>query len=335
MINKIYKKIKQFIHEEWKFLIILLVLIVLTSYPVDCYIITGGGIISATDRVEVSGKVKKKGSFNLAYVSELKGNVYTYLLSYIIPSFERESIDDYRYDEDEDSKDIDFRNNLLLNEANNNAIYVAYTKAGKKIEEKSRKLYVYYKEKSSDTDLEVGDQILEVNGKKIKDFNKLREYINTLDENSIISIKVSKGDKVSTKTAKLFKKDNSIYIGVSLIEEINYKLDPKVKINFKKSEGGPSGGFMMSLEIYSQLIKKDITKGRKIVGTGTIDKNGNCGEIDGVKYKLKGAVKAKADIFIVPSGRNYKEAVEEKKKHNYKIEIIEAKNFDQVIEKLR
>ena len=90
----------------------------------------------------------------------------------------------------------------------------------------------------------------------------------------------------------------------------------------------------MSLEIYSQLIKKDLTKGRKIVGTGTINKDGTCGEIDGVKYKLKGAVKNSADIFIVPTGKNYEEAVKGKKKHNYKIKIIEAKTFSQVVKEL-
>ena len=90
MVNTIYKKIKDFIQREWKFLLIIFLLIFITRFPVDCYVITGGGIISATDRVHVTGARKKSGSFNLAYVSELKGTIYTYLLSYIVPSFERE-----------------------------------------------------------------------------------------------------------------------------------------------------------------------------------------------------------------------------------------------------
>ena len=83
MVNTIYKKIKDFIQREWKFLLIIFLLIFITRFPVDCYVITGGGIISATDRVHVTGARKKSGSFNLAYVSELKGTIYTYLLSYI------------------------------------------------------------------------------------------------------------------------------------------------------------------------------------------------------------------------------------------------------------
>ena len=78
----------------------------------------------------------------------------------------------------------------------------------------------------------------------------------------------------------------------------------------------------------------DLTKGDIIAGTGVIYEDGSVGSIDGVKYKLKGAVKNKAKVFIVPS-ENYDEAVKLKKEHNYDIEIIEADNLHNVIEKLK
>ena len=87
---------------------------------------------------------------------------------------------------------------------------------------------------------------------------------------------------------------------------------------------------MTALVIFNKLISYDITKGYKIAGTGTIDEDGTVGEIDGVKYKLKGAVKDKADVFLVPSG-NYEEAIKLKEKNNYKIKIIEVKTFEDAI----
>ena len=145
----------------------------------------------------------------------------------------------------------------------------------------------------------------------------MREYINTKSSGEVLSVKVEENGKKKTKSAKLYKdaKENAIYMGVSIMLDKNYEVSPKV-------------------DIYSQLINKDITRGRKIVGTGTISEDGEVGEIDGVKYKLRGAVKNKAQIFIAPSGDNYKEAVKEKKKNSYKIKIIEAKNFKQVLEEL-
>ena len=334
MKDNILDKLKRFFKDEWKFLIVLLITFILCTYPVDYYIITGGGVISATDRVKVEGAKKKKGSFSLTYVSELKGTLSTYLLSYIIPSYERESISEYTYNDSESTEDIDFRNELMLNNANNNAIFVAYTEAGKKIKEINNGLYVYYIDEKADTNLKIGDKILEIDGNKINKFEELKEYINKLDNNSEISILVERKNKEYTKTVKIFEEKEEKYIGISLINDISYEVSPKVDIKFKKSEGGPSGGFMMALEIYSQLINKDITKGKKIAGTGTINEKGTIGEIDGIKYKLKGAVKNKCSVFIAPTGDNYKEAVKEKEKNGYKIKIIEAKNFKQVIKEL-
>ena len=334
MFTKIYRKLIEFIRSEWKVLTFFAIVIFITNFPVNYYIITGGGTISATDRIDVEDKNKSKGSFHMAYVSELKGTIYTYLLSYIIPSYERESLDDYKYDKTEDENDVLFRNNLLLSNSLNNAIYVAYNKAGKTVEIKSEKLYVYYITDKAETDLKIGDEILEVDGKKIDGVDSLKDVVKDFKENDTINIKIKRDDEVSDKTVKVYKEKDRLLIGVSLMKDYNYKFDPRVEFTFKSSEGGPSGGLILSLEIYNQLTKKDITNGKKIVGTGTIDRDGNVGEIDGIKHKLSGAVKEDADIFIAPSGSNYKEALKEKKKNNYKIKIIEAKTFDQVIDEL-
>ena len=90
---------------------------------------------------------------------------------------------------------------------------------------------------------------------------------------------------------------------------------------------------MTSLAIYTKLTGIDLLKGRKIVGTGTIDSNGNVGEIGGVKYKLKGAVTNDADIFMVPE-ENYEEAIKIKNEKNYDIDIVKVENLHSAIEYL-
>ena len=109
--------------------------------------------------------------------------------------------------------------------------------------------------------------------------------------------------------------------------------NPKVDFVFKDNESGASRGLLCALDIYNKITEYDLTKGLKIAGTGVIYSDGSVGGIDGVKYKLKGAVKKKADVFIVPSS-NYEEAMNEKKKNNYDIEIIEADTLHNVILKL-
>ena len=48
-----------------------------------------------------------------------------------------------------------------------------------------------------------------------------------------------------------------------------------IDIKSKKTESGSSGGFMTTLAIYNALTEKDITKGYKIAGTGTIEPDGS------------------------------------------------------------
>ena len=115
------------------------------------------------------------------------------------------------------------------------------------------------------------------------------------------------------------------------IKKIGSKYNLEIKN--KNSESGPSGGLIMSLSMYNALTSEDITKGKKIVGTGTIDRNGNVGAIGGINYKLASAVKEKADIFICPVD-NYDEVKELMDKYNYKIKVISVSTFDEAIRKL-
>jgi PDZ domain-containing protein len=87
--------------------------------------------------------------------------------------------------------------------------------------------------------------------------------------------------------------------------------------------------------IENKLIKEDLTKGLTIVGTGTIDEAGNVGEISGIEYKLEGAVKAHADIFLAPLGDNYKDALKEIKKNKYKIKLVGVATFADALNYLK
>ena len=97
-----------------------------------------------------------------------------------------------------------------------------------------------------------------------------------------------------------------------------------------------SGGIIIvgMIVVIVGLIGFILTKNRKIVGTGTIENNGNIGKIDGIKYKLIGAVKNKADIFIVPY-ENYEEAIDVKNKYKYDINIYPVKTIDDAIKYLK
>ena len=65
-------------------------------------------------------------------------------------------------------------------------------------------------------------------------------------------------------------------------------------------------------------------------GTGTISSDGLVGEIGGVKYKLMGAVKKKADVFLCPKD-NYDEAIRLVKDKDYDIKVVSVNTIEDAI----
>lgn len=72
--------------------------------------------------------------------------------------------------------------------------------------------------------------------------------------------------------------------------------------------GGPSAGLMFSLAVVDRLTPGELTGGRFIAGTGSIDPSGAVGAIDGVPFKMAKAGEVGADVFLVPEA-NCAEAV--------------------------
>lgn len=326
MLNKLYDKIKLIIKQNYKFYLVLIFLFLLFTFELPYYIESPGGILDVSTRVKVENANKVSGSFNLAYVSEFKATLPTLIYAYFNNDWDILKKEEVVLNETEEQ--IEYRNHLLLEEANNNAIIVGFNKADEYVLVTNRKINVIYVHEQANTDLKIGDEILEVNGIKIESKNQLLSLVDSLTGK--IEFKVFSKDKECYKYAYKTNIDDKNIIGIVLSEtkEVDTNLD--VEFKFEKSESGPSGGFMMALSIYNYLIEEDITHGLKIVGTGTIDENGNVGSIGGIEYKLKGACKKKADLFFVPID-NYEEAKKVVEKENLNIKIISIKTIDEAI----
>lgn len=324
---------KNFIKENYLVLLFGIVFMATILYPLPYYIYTGGGTINVKDKIHIENK-ETKGDFNLCYVEQINANIPTFLLSKLLSNWDSVSKEEVSLNDKEDIKDIYKRDKIYLEEANQNAIFVAYKKAGKSVNILDKHLYIIYLEEDSDTDLKIGDDILEIDGSKIDSLADISKILDSYEVGSKLNIKVKRNGKEMMKYAIVHEKDGRKLIGIALTSIYDYEVDPKITFTFSNSESGPSGGFMVTLAIYNQLIDNDISKGLKIAGTGTIDIEGNAGSIGGVKYKLKGAVDSKSDIFLVPAGENYEEAIKYKKKYHYDIKIIGISTFEEAIEKL-
>ena len=332
MFAKIYEKIKEFIKENYKELIVLIVIVLLFTIKLPYSIYTPGGAVNLNDRIRVENGYETEGSFNMAYVSMVRGSIPFLLISYVIPDWDIVAASDITA-EGEDMDEMLERERLYMQESMDAAIINAYQAAGEDITITRTVNEVSYLSEDSDTDLEIGDQILSVNGEEISSLDDLKSIVESLSSGTEVTLRVIRDDEERDCTAVTYDTNDGTKIGVSLLTTYEYETDPEVTITSKASEAGSSGGLMMSLAIYNQLVPEDITGGMKIVGTGTIDIEGNVGEIGGVRYKLIGAVKNDADLFICPE-ENYEEAMSVKKEKDYDITIISVSTFLEAIEKL-
>jgi PDZ domain-containing protein len=332
MFNTIYEKVKKFIKENIKFLVSLILIVVLFSYELPVCIYTPGGTVDLSDRIKIDDGYKSSGSLSMSYVSMVKSSIPFVLLSYVIPDWDLQKEEDVTYDNlslDETIK-ID---KLYMEEGINNAIIAAYKMADKSVEVKEEKLKVIYVEPNSKANLKINDEIISVDSINVNSIEEIQEIVKEKSVNDKILVKIKRDGKEKEVTSTITLIDDEPKIGIATISLKELETTPNVEVKTKSSESGSSGGLMTSLAIYNALTKEDITKGKNIVGTGTIDEDGNVGEIDGIKYKLIGASKKKADIFLCPE-ENYDEAIKVKKEKKLDIEIVKVSTLKEAIEYL-
>jgi PDZ domain-containing protein len=87
---------------------------------------------------------------------------------------------------------------------------------------------------------------------------------------------------------------------------------------------------MFTLTLYNVLSPEDLTGGRKIAGTGTINLDGTVGPIGGVKQKVAAAEAVGASYFLSPV-ENYEDALSVARH----IKVIKIATAQQAIEFLQ
>ena len=316
-------KVKQFLKENLKSIIFMVIFIFVVNYELPYYIEAPGGTINLTERIDKDYN-KKDGSLNMLYVTQYRGNVVTVLLGKLFKSWDIYEISNQQIS-NETASEIYTRNRVMLDNSIQNATFVAHRHAGIEIDIKDTQHIVLATLK--DNGIEIGDIIRKVDNKEFENVEELKQIIATKNVGDTIELLVERNKKEKKITIPV---EEDKIVGVSVITNYEYELPNELNINFKNGEGGSSGGLILTLGIYSEITGIDLLKGRNIAGTGTIDISGNVGEIDGIKYKIAGAVKDKMDIVLV-SPYNYEEAKKVVEENKYDIELVKVSTFEEAI----
>ena len=312
--------------------LVLIIFLILNFIKVPYYIVTKGGTLSASDKILVSGEGTKniKGSFHLAYVELKDANVITFLIAKLT---NKKIMEIPTINEKESKEETQIRSLIDLKVSEITAIEQSFLLAGKKVQKDAFTNLVYLVDKGINN-IFVGDILYKINDIEMKYFDKIKASIQSKNVGDKVKVELIRNKKLREIELTVKENKGQKYIGILSTELYNLITDPVVKFNFSSGESGPSGGLAIALTIYNNLTKEDITKGKKIVVTGVIARNGEIQNIGGVEQKLEGAIYNKADIFIVPNGENYNtvKKICEKKKCP---KLIRAINFRQVVEELK
>ncbi len=142
------------------------------------------------------------------------------------------------------------------------------------------------------------DVFVSVDGDPASSSDAVRAAVQRHQPGDTFPVVVRRDGKEQTVTAKTTEADGRTVMGVGLRLDYDLPVDVTLRTG---SVGGPSAGLMFSLAIYDALTPGELTGGKKIAGTGTLDDEGTVGPIGGIRQKLIGARRAGADFFLAPA----------------------------------
>lgn len=110
----------------------------------------------------------------------------------------------------------------------------------------------------------------------------------TATETETVTITTAKSDDTGEQRA---------IVGISAGTDHTFPFTIDIKL---ADVGGPSAGLMFALGIYDKLTPGNLTGGKFVAGTGTIDDEGKVGPIGGIEMKTVGARDKGAEYFLTP-----------------------------------
>lgn len=153
--------------------------------------------------------------------------------------------------------------------------------------------------------LKTGDVIVGVDGEVILDSRDVLDAVRASEPGTVLRFDVESGETTREVDVTLGRSDDQPpvpYVGVILTTELELPIDVTIDAGVI---GGPSAGLVFALSIVELLGPEDLTDGRVIAGTGTVDRDGRVGAVGGVRQKVAGATAPSfgddpAAVFLVP-----------------------------------
>jgi Lon-like protease len=206
---------------------------------------------------------------------------------------------------DKSSEDVDKENQLDMTLSQQDAITAALFELGR--EPVSQQVLVQEIAQGSPASeaLQAGDAVLEVDGTPVQTAEEIRSAISEHEPGETVSMTVERGGQQRQVTVDTVDANDGTHrpvVGITGFDRRAKFRGIRVRVGIDPEQvGGPSAGLAFALAIVDRLTEGELTGGRTVASTGTINGYGEVGPIGGIQQKIVGAERAGATVFLVPA----------------------------------
>jgi Lon-like protease len=147
-----------------------------------------------------------------------------------------------------------------------------------------------------------GDVILAIDGVEVAVAPDLLAVTTRRQSGETVTVTFRRGDETRTREVRLAAIGHldRPALGV-LVRTLDLDVEAPFSVELElPGVVGPSGGLMVALTVFDLVSEDvDLTAGRFIAGTGTVDARGAVGSVGGVPQKVRAAIDEGADLFLV------------------------------------
>lgn len=97
------------------------------------------------------------------------------------------------------------------------------------------------------------------------------------------------------------------------------------------SIGGPSAGLAFTLTLIDELSPGELTGGRRVAVTGTIELDGTVGPIGGLRQKASAVEQAGVEVFLVPAAQGDDDVAAAREVAGSDVEIIQVATLEEAL----
>jgi PDZ domain-containing protein len=161
--------------------------------------------------------------------------------------------------------------------------------------------------------MDCDDVITSINGHPIHTLADLQRVLAQTRPGQVVPVVVQRPGSGSTSVSKTLRvklrgtpaqdgqpaQPTRAFLGIVTETKLTFTLPFKVSIDVGDI-GGPSAGLALTLGLLDTLSNGDLTGGHRVAATGTMDAQGDVGDVGGVAQKTVAVERAGAQLFLVP-----------------------------------